>query len=302
MTQKDPLAAWGAGAPMGRSDTSILQRVRNSLHDYPEAERRVARALIEDYPMPGLETVARFARRAGTSGPTILRFVHRLGFEAYADFQRALRTEIKVRLQGPLARYDVSYEDAHGEDLPARVARALEQNIKLSEHNLRREDLAQIVERLSDLDRNIFCIGGRFSWMIACYLHHYLRELRSGVRVVRDGSAAWADYLVDVRKGDVVVVFDFRRYQQDVMEFAKGAGKQGAEVILVTDIWYSPIAAIATFVIPCPVSIPSAFDSGVSGLAVAEIITSGLVETLGDNAKGRIAGLEGLRKSFNLGS
>ena len=103
--------------------------------------------------------------------------------------------------------------------------------------------------------------------MIASYLHHYLRELRSGVRLVRDSNAAWADYLLDVRKGDVVVVFDFRRYQRDVLEFARGAAAQGAEVILVTDIWYSPIAAIADFVVACPVSIPSAFDSGVTGLA-----------------------------------
>ena len=120
--------------------------------------------------------------------------------------------------------------------------------------------------------------------------------------MIRDGAAGWADYLVDVRKGDVLVVFDFRRYQPDVIEFARGAAALDAEVILVTDIWHSPIAAFAAFVIPCPVSIPSAFDSGVSGLAVAEILTAGVVEALGDRARDRICGLEDLRRSIKLGS
>lgn len=292
-------AAPAAAAAGGKS---ILERVRREMADYSEAERRVARALISDYPMPGLETVARFAQRAQTSGPTILRFIHRLGFEVYSDFQEALREEIQIRLQGPLSRYGAGHEDGGASDLPARVSQALRRNIDAAERDLGREDLARIVDRLSDLDRNVFCLGGRFSWLIASYLHHYLRELRPGVRVIRDGAAAWADYLVDVRKGDVLVVFDFRRYQIDVIEFARGAAALDAEVILVTDIWHSPIAAFATFVLPCPVSIPSAFDSGVSGLAVAEILTAGVVEALGDQARDRISELEDLRRSIKLGS
>lgn len=289
------------GSSAARPAMSLQDRVRRELGLFTDAERRVAHALLGEYPMAGLETVARFARRANTSGPTILRFINRLGFEAYADFQDALRAEIQVRLQGPLSRYEVRGE-AGGLVAPQEaVAQAMRQNIDLAERDLR-QNLPWIVERLSDPDRNIFCIGGRFSWMIASYLHHYLRELRPGVRLVRDSSAAWADYLLDVRPSDIVVVFDFRRYQRDVLDFAKGVSAQKAEIILVTDIWYSPIAAFADIVVPCPVSIPSAFDSGVTGLAMAEIITAGVVDALGVRSKDRITTLESLRKPFNLGS
>ena len=285
----------------GARAKSLQDLVRRSLTDFTEAERRVAHALLGDYPTAGLETVARFAARAGTSGPTILRFVGRLGFDNYAEFQSALRAEIQARLQGPLSRYE-SRLDADGPDLCQRVAHGLRHNIEVAERDLPREDFARAVALLADPDRNILCIGGRFSWMIASYFHHYLRELRQGVRMIRDGSAAWADYLLDVRKGDVFVVFDFRRYQRDVLELARGAATQQAEIILITDIWYSPIAAISQVVIPCPVGIPSAFDSGVTGLAIAEILTAGVVEALGEGSRNRISTLESLRKPFNLGS
>ena len=280
--------------------SSIQDRVRHELQSLSEAERRVAHALLGEYPLAGLETVAKFAKRAGTSGPTILRFIGRLGFGNYAEFQDALRSEIHVRLQGPLTRYPASHRGPSSGVLEA-VTEALCRNIEGAARNVDRRDLTQIVARLCDLERNIFLIGGRFSWMLASYFHHYLRELRSGVRIVRDSSAAWADYLLDVRKGDVVIVFDFRRYQKDVLEFARGAQAQGADIVLITDVWYSPIAAFAKFVLPCPVSVPSAFDTGVPGLAMVEIITAGVVEKLGARAKDRIAGLETLRHNFKLG-
>ena len=284
-----------------RGAQSLQDSVRHDLPTFTEAERRVAHALLGEYPMAGLETVARFAKRAGTSGPTILRFINRLGFESYTDFQNALRIETQARLQGPLSRYDLPGQTNAPEAAGQVQAHAMRQNIESAARDLA-PTLPAIVERLADLDRKILCIGGRFSWMIAAYLHAYLRELRPNVRLVRDGSASWADDLLDVVPGDIIVIFDFRRYQRDVLEFAKGAVAQQAEIILVTDIWYSPIAALAQHVIPCPVSIPSAFDSGVTGLAVVEIITAAVIDALGPRSKGRIATLEALRKPFNLGS
>ena len=282
------------------AEISIQERVRLHLPSFTDAEGRVAHALLGEYPVAGLETVARFAKRAGTSGPTILRFVGRLGFTSYAAFQKTLRDEIHVRLQGPLTRYSAL---SHGDeaDLTEQISVALRSNIEGAARNLSRKNLVTIVALLSDLNRNIFFLGGRFSWMLASYFHHYMRELRPGARIIRDSNAAWADYLLDVQPGDVLVVFDFRRYQEDVLEFAKGASALGANIVLITDVWYSPIAAYADFSIACPVGIPSAFDSGASGLAMVEILVAGVVESLGEIAKDRITDLEQLRKSLNFG-
>ena len=278
---------------------SIQDQVRRELAEFTDAESRVARALLGEYPMAGLETVARLARRAGTSGPTILRFVARLGFDNYTAFQDAIRSEIQARLQSPLVRYDSIATKGAEADTSDQVAQALRQNIEFAAQDLRK-DIGRITALLTDLDRTVLCLGGRFSGMIAAYLHQYLRELRPGVRLVRDGPAAWADYLLDVHEGDILVVLDFRRYQRDVLEFARSAAAQKAVIVLVTDIWYSPIAAISDVVVACPVSIPSAFDSGVTGLAMIELMTAGVVEALGPSSKARIATLEALRKPFNL--
>ena len=280
----------------------ISERVRRCLRSCTTAEQRVARALLDHYPVAGLETVARFAKRAGTSGPTILRFVNRLGFASYSAFQNALRNEVQNQLQGPLARYPSRPTWGLGSDVHERMGLAICGNIERAVRGLTNQDYAAISSLLCDPKRAVFCLGGRFTQMLATYFHHCLRELRPGARLVRDGTAGWADYLLDVRDGDVLVVFDFRRYQRDVLEFAAGAAAQGATIVLVTDIWNSPIAALASHVVACPVEVPTAFDSAVGGLAMVEVLIARAVEQLGQGAKWRIEALEALRKPFHLES
>jgi DNA-binding MurR/RpiR family transcriptional regulator len=192
--------------------------------------------------------------------------------------------------------------DAAGSAGPfGEVTRAMRRNIERVETDLAPATLDAAVALLGDPARAVFCLGGRFSTMLASFAHYYLRELRPGVRVVRDMSAAWADDLLDICPGDVLVAFDFRRYQRDVIAFARGARRQGAEIVLVTDVWRSPIAADAAVVIACPVGIPSAFDSAVAGLAAVELVVAGVVDRLGPEARHRIETLETLRGAVNLG-
>ncbi len=73
------------------SGLSIAETIRQSLGELTQSERRPALSLLANYPVPGLEPVAQFARRAGVSGPTILRLVAKLGFAGYPEFQKALR-------------------------------------------------------------------------------------------------------------------------------------------------------------------------------------------------------------------
>lgn len=84
--------------------TSIPELIADRFDAMPAGERRAAQALVANYPMIGLKTVADFSAQAGVSSPTILRFVARLGFQNYADFQSALKEELAAQLQSPASR------------------------------------------------------------------------------------------------------------------------------------------------------------------------------------------------------
>ena len=87
-----------------KSGLSIAETIRQGLGRLTPTERKPALVLLANYPVPGLEPVAQFAKRAGVSGPTILRLVAKLGFSSYPTFQQALRDELELRGQAPLAK------------------------------------------------------------------------------------------------------------------------------------------------------------------------------------------------------
>jgi len=84
----------------------LAEGIRRRLGECSPAERKVGRVLLAAYPSAGFETVARLAERAGVSGPTVVRFVNRLGFRGFPDFQQALREELAERTASPLSLYD----------------------------------------------------------------------------------------------------------------------------------------------------------------------------------------------------
>src|SRR5207344_116164 len=86
----------------GATHTSetIGEEVRERLGEMSPSERRVARTLLATYPTAGLESLPRLADDAGVTGPTVLRFVRKIGFDGYPDFQRSLREEVQARTEG----------------------------------------------------------------------------------------------------------------------------------------------------------------------------------------------------------
>lgn len=276
---------------------TIGESVRREMDRLPRAERRVAHTLLAGYPMVGLDTVAEFAHRANTSGPTILRFIKRLGFDSYNDFQHALRRELQERLESPLSRYDQA-QPIETADASERLTRAICANVERAASLLSRAELSEIVDILADRQRPVTLVGGRFTHLLAAYLHRYLRELRAQVYLLEEGGQRWAEWLLDCGRQDVLFVFDVRRYQHSVIELARNAENRGVTVVLVTDVWGSPITDSAQYVLTVPVETTSAYDSGAAGLAIVEVVVASLVDRMGEAARSRMSRLEKARANL----
>ena len=89
---------------------------------------------------------------------------------------------------------------------------------------------------------------------------------------------AWPPALLDLRPGDVLIVFDIRRYESTILQLAELAVERGAEIVLITDPWVSPIAAHARFRFSAQIEVPSAWDSSVALLVLVETLLAAVQE------------------------
>lgn len=256
------------------------------------AERKIVRVLLADYPVRGLEPVAKLAANAGVSAPTVLRLVSKLEFDSYADFQQALKSEVSARLSSPLSMHAVPEAPVLAESVLARSERVLREGITASFASLPKAEFEQAVKLLADSRRGITLIGGRFSSMLAEYLAAHLRILRPNVRVVC--AADRISSMLDTGRGDVLVAFDYRRYQHDTVRLAMIAKRQGAALIAFTDPYLSPLAAHADVILTTSVVSPSPFDALTPAVALVETLIAALVDQLGAAPRERMARYDGL--------
>ena len=269
--------------------------VRHRFGSLSPAERKLARVLLASFPIAGLESVARFAERAGVSPPTVTRFITKLGFKGYPEFQEVIRHEVQARLSSPLARYR---DEQPGRGTNTVLSESLEVSrhaVKATLELLSHRDVEETVDLLADVRHRVMVLGGRVSGQLARYLAGQLHLLRPGVGIVDSERGAPAQQLIDLRKGDVVVVFDYRRYQSDTIESARVASAQGCNVILFTDPWLSPASASARQVLVTSVDTVGPFDSLVGATAVVEAVVAAVLNRLGPKAQARMQSLDRLR-------
>ena len=266
--------------------TSILERLRRSLPSLTPAEKKVARTLIAHYPGVGLSGVVHLASRAGASTATVTRLVQKLGFEGFATFHAALLVELDLREAGPRDRLTTLQRPGKGS--LATLSAALADAVASLAGAVPASEYDAAVELLTNPSRRIMMGGGRVSQAWAELFATYLTRLRRDVSVFsRDPGRRMAS-LLDVNAKTVVVLFDFRRYDHNTVRLATEAHQRRATVVLVTDQWLSPAASAADVVLPVPVEVPSAFDTGVTSMALVECLTWSVTQVLGVAGESRM--------------
>ncbi|MEJ2060636.1 MAG: MurR/RpiR family transcriptional regulator [Gammaproteobacteria bacterium] len=271
-------------------DENIAQRVTARLSEMPASERKVAQTLMANYPLAGLRTVAEFSKDAGVSAPTVLRFVARIGFQSYGDFQAALKEELSAQLQSPLARSDRLTPRVDHTTLA--FVQAVEENIAETFAHVSDAQIDAIAALLGDRRRPVYLVGGRFTDPIARYATAHLRIIRPHVVHLDGQESGWRDRLLDMTRSNILVLFDIRRYQQSLLRFAEAAAKRQVTVVLFTDQWLSPISRVAKHVVAARTSVPSLWDSSAALFVLVEALLGRITENSAPASVKRIRQME----------
>lgn len=278
------------------SDTSqtISDKIQQHFDTLTRAERQLAHVILENYPISGLGTLAALAQEADVSGPTVARMAQKLGFKGYPEFQAALRDELKSQAKGPIAKHDTWAEGVPSGHIMNRFTDAVIDNIRNTLGQIKPETFDEACALIGDPNRQLCIVGGRITHTMAEYLYLHTQVIRANVTHMQSTSNTWPHYLLDVKEGDVFVIFDMRRYENNTLKLAQMAHDKGARIVLFTDQWRSPIHTIADIVFSSRIAVPSAWDSMATTLLLIETLIAAVQDVNWDVAKGRMEELEGM--------
>jgi DNA-binding MurR/RpiR family transcriptional regulator len=264
------------------------------------AEKQLAATLLDNYPVSGLGSITTVAENAGVSTPTVARMVQKLGFRGFPDFQQRLHQELEATISNPISKHDRWAANAPGAHILNRFADTTINNLRASLAQLETAEFDGAAAMIADRKRNIYLVGGRITGALADYFFTHLQVIRSGVTRIAANSSSWPHYVLDMRKGDVLILFDIRRYEQEMETLARIARDRGVEIILFTDQWGSPVAKSARRVFRIQIEAPSAWDSSVIILFAVEALIDAVHSSIWDETRDRMKTLENLFDSTRL--
>jgi len=256
---------------------TISDLIQQRLDELTRAERQLAHSILENYPASGLGPLTALAQDARVSVPTVARMVQKLGFKGYPEFQSALREELKAKVKNPIAKHDSWAGDAPSEHILNRFTDAVMTNIRLTLGQIKPADFDRASALIGDTERHVFIVGGRITHTVAEYLFLHMQVIRTDVTHIQTTASAWPHYLLNVGEGDVVVIFDMRRYENNTLKLAEMAQRKGAKLVLFTRI-----------------EAPAAWDSVSATLLLVETMIAAVQDPNWDATKDRMEELEGM--------
>ena len=272
---------------------TLEDRLRAAMSGMTRAERQLTSYMLGSFPLSGLGSVAEIAQASGVSGPTVVRLVRKLGFSGYPEFRAQLHEEMGARLASPIAKHEKWANIPQRNHPLNRFAASVLDNLNqtLSQQDLRSFDTVATI--LADKTRPIHLIGGRLTRAVAEYFATALHVMRSDVSLLSSLPNTWPPALLDMSDRDVLVVFDIRRYEPSISQFAELAHAQGVEIVLLTDRWVSPGAAVADHILTSQIEVPSAWDTIVPLVAQVEALLSAIQDRNWKETRERLDRMEG---------
>ena len=248
------------------------------------SERKIARIVLDDPTRVAFGTVADLARQAQTSGPSVVRFAAKLGFDGYSQLQAWIQEGVSRQLSTPSQRI-------RQRDTRTTIRGSIEQAIALAFQTLDPNRLESLAAPLTTA-RYVWVLSGETSMAGAHVLSSGLAMLRPHVHLVFEHSVGRD--LCGAAEGDAAVVFDFARYRRTPILAAKALVDEGVELVAITDGPLSPLASLTQRW--CELRIPAVglFDSALPAVLAAELIVARVADELGEASRERIDQLESL--------
>jgi DNA-binding MurR/RpiR family transcriptional regulator len=212
---------------------------------------RVAKFIDENRQIVLASSAAALGARIGTSDATVLRTVQTLGFASLAELKSAILNSGSVSTPADdMRRTLVDLEAATGQAFDG-VLQAHTDGLDILRSEKCRTQMAAAVRVLDGAERiAIFGIGP--SSALATYVSTLLARNGRRSRAIGATGSMLADQLLDLAKGDALLILAYGRLYREVKAVFAEAKALGLPSVLVTEADDTPLANLADVCVAIP--------------------------------------------------
>ncbi|MFI7135156.1 MurR/RpiR family transcriptional regulator [Nonomuraea sp. NPDC050153] len=279
-------------------ELTLQHRVKEAWAKLAPAERKVAAYLrdhLEDVPFASASDLG---EATGTSDATVVRTAKALGYSGLAALKHEAGRRVAAMVR-PSDRLRARIERLAGDpgELLDRVFEDAVEVLRETRTALRADGLTRAAETLAAA-REVIAYGVGPSGIAADYLALRLTRLGLKARSSSDTGFRFADLVVPIGAGDVIVLFAPARLFSELEVLLDRAEAVGAKVVLVTDSLGPVLGPRAVATLLATLSATGATREMLASIAVIDALALAVASRLGDRAVAASALLDEVRMSF----
>ena len=271
---------------MSSKKPDFLTRLEINKEKLTKSDKLIAEFMVRSYPKALLFNASEISVKVNVNASTVIRFFSKLGYKSAKNVQDEFRGQADFIMKSAL---DIYYEHGTKGDINnAIIKRILEcdlTNISSTLGNISTKDLQSVLALIKDSKNAIYIVGERKQLGMSYYLYSQLNAARDNVNFVTSGNAP--DHLLRLKAGDLLVVFDFRRYPSINKKAAMVTKSQGGKVIAFVDSPMAPVQPYADHSFLVYTKTISAFDSYTAVVSLLNVLVAITVDKFGKKFEDR---------------
>lgn len=224
----------------------LLGLIRTKYNILSKSQKVVADYILTNPDKVMLNTLNEIADMCSVSETTVLRFLHKIGFNSYQLFRINLTREISVNDTTSTSYEDVKFGDST-EEIIEKILLSTSNSIKASQEIIDSETVHRVVDKILAA-KKVVVIGVGASGAVASDFFHKLLKL--GINVVFSNDAHLINILsINLTQDDLLVVFSHSGESREVLDAISLANERMCDVCAVTSYAKSTLANSAKYVI-----------------------------------------------------
>ncbi len=280
---------------------SFSEKINQAVSRLTPSDRRIADYLLRTYPTGLLDNGSAIAKALNVNVSTVSRFFPKIGYGSIKRATQDVRKAMDFLMASPLTRTPQSVRPVRDDTALFQQVLHLDlKNVQETFKDLSLADVRKFMRLLVDRERSVYLFGARKHFSLCFYAFIQLNGVRENVVLAPTGNVSVADLLARVRPGDILWLFDFRRYPRLSGKVAEYFKKVGGQVVLFTDSAMAPQAPLADLKFIIATRGASSFDSYTAVTSLINAILAEYVRLAADSVRERYAVQEELFRHFDV--
>lgn len=285
--------------PMEHPKNRLASKISQNAEKFTPSDRIIADYLLRVFPLGFMQNASEIADELEINTTTVTRFFPKIGYSNIKEARTDFRQDIQFMVNSPLDRLRIENQD---QIISGNlITDAMEQdfsNIKNTLNQLNEETIDTFFNLIEDTTKTLFILGTRKELSLTHYFYIQISFFRDNIVLLSPDNLVTR--LADMKAGDLLVIFDFRRYSRLHEKAGQYASDTDARIILFADSPIAPSANMADCCFLVNTVGPSAFDSYTAGMTLINVLIAQMAEKYKKELVERQSRVDSLYKLFEI--